>query len=222
MIKMPQENNNQIKTPKGYWNTLIKSITAGALIGIGATVYLSCANKVVGAFLFAIGLVSICTFGQSLFTGQIGYVFENKNYLSVLLVWFGNLIGTVACVLPIRYAKPDFVASASEMLAKKAALNIPTLLICGFFCGMIMFIAVESYKKSGTYLGILMGVPVFILCGFEHSIANMCYFAFAVSSLQNLLDAAKILFFVSVANSLGAIVMWWLIRKDHTPRAKSL
>lgn len=210
---MSKEKKNQGKTPRGYGNTFIKSITAGALIGIGATVYLSCANKTVGAFLFAIGLVSICTFGQSLFTGQIGYVFERKDYLAPLIIWFGNLIGTVVCVLPIRYAKPGFVDMASEMLAKKAALSIPALLICGFFCGMIMFIAVESYKKSGTYLGILLGVPVFILCGFEHSIANMCYFTFAVSSVQDLLDAAIILFFVSIANSFGAIVMWWLIRK---------
>lgn len=47
----------------------------------------------------------------------------------------------------------------------------------GFFlksiaCGMVMFIAVDVYKQ-GSVLGILIGVPLFILAGFQHSIANV-------------------------------------------------
>lgn len=47
----------------------------------------------------------------------------------------------------------------------------------GFFlksvaCGMIMFIAVDLHKQ-GTSLGILIGVPLFIISGFQHSIANV-------------------------------------------------
>ena len=38
---------------------LIKSILAGIMIGIGGTIYLSLDNKIIGAFLFAIGLFII-------------------------------------------------------------------------------------------------------------------------------------------------------------------
>ena len=46
-----------------------------------------------------------------------------------------------------------------------------------------MYLAVNGYKllgdKPGGYLGVFLGVIVFILCGFEHSIANMFYFTAA-------------------------------------------
>ena len=43
--------------------------------------------------------------------------------------------------------------------------------------------AVQGYKNNphelGKYLSILFGVTVFILCGFEHCVANMFYFSVA-------------------------------------------
>ena len=41
----------------------VKAVLSGFMIGIGGTVYLSCSNKIVGAFLFTIGLITICEFG---------------------------------------------------------------------------------------------------------------------------------------------------------------
>lgn len=194
--------------------SLIKSIAAGVFIGIGATVFLSCENAVVGAFLFAIGLLSICVFGLNLFTGKIGYVTENKNYAGMVLIWFGNLLGCAMSVLAVRYAKPALTDKAFAMLEKKAQLNVPSLIFCGIFCGIIMFVAVDIYKKAadfGKYLGILIGVPVFILCGFEHSIADMCYLIFAISSLNHALVSAHIILIVSISNGIGAVLMHWLV-----------
>lgn len=45
-----------------------------------------------------------------------------------------------------------------------------------------MYLAVNGYKEnkdSGKYLSIFLCVIVFILCSFEHSIANMYYFSIA-------------------------------------------
>jgi len=50
------------------------------MIGVGAVIYLSLENKVIGALLFSVGLLSICCLGLNLFTGKIGYVVENKQY----------------------------------------------------------------------------------------------------------------------------------------------
>ena len=78
---------------KKYTDILLKAILTGIAIGIGGTVYLSCENKTVGAFLFGTGLFTILTFGFMLFTGKVGYAVENKpSYLiDLVLIWFGIL-----------------------------------------------------------------------------------------------------------------------------------
>ena len=42
-------------------------------------------------------------------------------------------------------------------------------------CGMIIDLSVYQLKKSGSLIPILFGVPLFILCGFYHSIADVVY-----------------------------------------------
>ena len=50
----------------------LRSLLTGVEIAIGGTVYLSCHNKYLGAFLFGIGLFVILSFGFNLFTGKVG------------------------------------------------------------------------------------------------------------------------------------------------------
>ena len=77
---------------------LIKSILAGIMIAIGGTIFLSLDNKIIGSIFFSIGLFMICTRGLNLFTGKIGYIFENnlKYTLEVIITLIGNFIGTFA------------------------------------------------------------------------------------------------------------------------------
>ena len=58
----------------------VKAFLAGTMISIGGTLYINLveSNKVAGAILFAVGLVTICAFGLSLFTGMAGYLLEGK------------------------------------------------------------------------------------------------------------------------------------------------
>ena len=76
--------------------SFLYSILGGVCIGIGGTVFLSCDNKVTGAVFFCLGLFAICTFGFNLFTGKVGYIFEQPPAYTgfVLSVWLGNLVGT--------------------------------------------------------------------------------------------------------------------------------
>ena len=55
-------------------------------------------------------------------------------------------------------------------------MGVLPILITAFFCGILMYTAVAIYKEKGSPLGIFFCVPVFILSGFEHSIADMFYF----------------------------------------------
>ena len=69
---------------------IISGIAAGLCISLGGAVFLACENKVVGAVAFTIGLLSICYYGLSLYTGKVGYLFEKHDgeALSVLFLGF--------------------------------------------------------------------------------------------------------------------------------------
>lgn len=82
-----------------------------------------------------------------------------------------------------------------------------SILILSFFCGILMYLAVNTYKEVkdiGKYLAVFLGVIVFILCGFEHCIANMYYFS--VSSTWSLNTLLYLLVMI-LGNSLGGILI---------------
>jgi len=166
---------------------LIKSILAGIMIGIGATVYLSLENKIVGSFLFSIGLFIIVTQELNLFTGKIGYIFNNGiSYAKeVLITLIGNFIGTFLVGFVLRYTRIVNVLNteAQRICLIKLDDNIISIFILSIFCGILMYLAVNGYKKGkdifAKYAGVFLGVSVFILCGFEHCVANMYYFTIA-------------------------------------------
>ncbi len=171
---------------KKWVASFLDSVLGGVCIGIGGTVFLSCENKVVGAVFFCLGLFAICTFGFNLFTGKVGYIFERPlRYTGfVLSVWLGNLVGTGLVGYGIRLTRiAGITEKAAAMCQAKLDDNLLSIFILSIFCNILMFIAVDGFQKNphevGKYIGIFLGVTVFILCGFEHCVANMFYFSAA-------------------------------------------
>lgn len=171
---------------KNIINILVRAFLTGIAIGIGGAVFLSCESKVVGAFLFGTGLFAILTFGFYLYTGKVGYIVENKpEYIGeVALIWLGNLIGTFVSARLLLLTRVAGIASkAASMCEVKMNDNLVSLFVLAIFCGMLMFIAADGYKKisheTGKCLAIFLPVMAFILSGFEHCIANMFYFSLA-------------------------------------------
>lgn len=191
--------------------TLKKAVAAGFMIGIGAVIYISCENKVVGAILFTVGLFTICAFGMSLFTGKIGYIISNKNKPNCLIIWAGNLLGAAVSMSLIRIAKPGIQEKAKALMDNKLALNPLAVIILSFFCGMLMYIAVENYRSNphgfGKVIGLFLCVSVFILAGFEHSVADMCYAALALDNIADLPPYLLFLLEATAGNSLGALAV---------------
>lgn len=190
---------------------LLKGIYAGIMIGIGGTIYLSIANQVVGAILFAIGLLTICVYKMNLYTGMIGYILENKlGYLKTLIfTLLGNLLGTIITALLILNTRiANISIRAREMAIIKISDNYLSIFILSVFCGIFMYIAVNNFKKGEDsiikYLSIFICVVVFILCGFEHCIANMYYISLAKA--WSFKSAISMLFMI-FGNSFGAIIM---------------
>ena len=191
---------------------LIKSILAGIMIGIGGTIYLSLDNKIVGSILFAIGLFIIVVYSFNLYTGKIGYLINNfnKKYIRELIITLiGNFIRTFFVGFILKYTRIyKMISEKAKTLADiKVNDTLISILILSFFCGILMYLAVNTYKEVkdiGKYLAVFLGVIVFILCGFEHCIANMYYFS--VSSTWSLNTLLYLLVMI-LGNSLGGILI---------------
>ena len=130
---------------------LILSIYSGLCIGLGGTAFLSCDNKVLGSFLFGLGLFTILNFGFNLFTGKVGYFVNNKpSYWGFLgIVWLGNFIGTFlfARMIALTRYGATLQDKANALCLVKDGDSIVSLLILGIFCGMLMFIAADGFKS---------------------------------------------------------------------------
>lgn len=200
-------------------NDIKKSVLSGIMISIGGIVYLSCIAlnlKPLGAFLFAAGLYTICTYDFNLYTGKVGYIanqFKNLKYLSlVIITLIFNLLSTYILGFLCAYAFPLIVEPAKSIYNAKFETSLLKLFISGIFCGLLMFLSVDTWKK-GSKIGVFIYIPIFILCGFDHSIANSFYNGVAnglnAFSLQNL----WIVLVVILGNAAGGMLIPLLTRK---------
>ena len=143
---------------------------------------------------------------------MIGYILENKfGYLKTLIITLlGNLLGTITTALLILNTRiANISIRAREMVIIKISDNYLSIFILSVFCGILMYIAVNNFKKREDsiikYLSIFICVVVFILCGFEHCIANMYYISLAKA--WSIKSAISMLFMI-LGNSFGAIIMF--------------
>lgn len=173
---------------KKITDLFLRSLLTGVAIAIGGTVYLSCPNKYLGAFLFGTGLFVILSFGFNLFTGKVGYAVEREPaYIGELvIIWLGNFAGAALSALLILQTRISGISQKAEELCKiKLSDGLVSIFILAFFCGILMFIAAEGNKtiknQLGQILAIFLPVVVFITSGFEHCIANMYYFTLSGS-----------------------------------------
>ena len=191
-------------------NAFLNSLLAGVFISIGGTVFISLAvsgNKLAGSVFFAVALLSICMLGLFLFTGKVGYIvndYSRTAILSLLCGLGGNFIGATLGGVLVSYALPNVHAFAVAMCQGKLDLNLGGVFFLAFMCGILMYTAVHIYKLHKSIAGIVFCVPVFILCGFEHSIADMFYFAVARAfSFEYLLFIVVVI----LGNALGGMLV---------------
>ena len=189
------------------------AIMAGAFIAMGGVVFLSLDNKIVGAFMFSLGLFAVCTLKYNLFTGKVGYLFCNdvKTYLPwCLMVWVGNLVGSIIVAELVRLTRvaPGIIEKSTKLVQVKADDTLISLFVLGIFCNIMVVHAVDQYLNNpheiGKYLGIIMSIMVFILCGFEHCIADMFYIQMARMWNSQTIIA---LIVITLGNVLGGILI---------------
>lgn len=186
--------------------TVLTSIFAGLMIGVGCMVYLSCESRALGAFLFSAGLFFVLTFGGTLFTGVCGLKTPWRRLLAVFALNGAGILLAGA----LTWGGGELAAPAAAMVRKKLLLSPLAWLCNGFLCGVMMYLGVTGFKRAaGGTVGlasVLYAVPVFILAAFEHSIADMGYLAMALPRLTagELPAALALIATVAAGNVLGS------------------
>ncbi|MDE6732762.1 MAG: formate/nitrite transporter family protein, partial [Oscillospiraceae bacterium] len=192
--------------------------------GIGGCVSLSCDNKYVGAALFSLGLFAIIQFGFGLFTGKIGYVpLRKPSYLlECLFTLLGNAAGTFIDAILLRQTRISaaIIEKSATSVAVKTGDGLLSAFILAIFCGLLMFTAVENARLSNEagghvekVVGTMLCIMVFILCGFNHCIADMFYI-FLTGTLP---QVAAYLPIVILGNSVGGMIVPLLKKLTDKP-----
>lgn len=177
----------------------LKAIYAGFMIGAGCIVYLSVENKIVGSLLFSFGLLTIVTQEFYLYTGKIGFVKKVRELYNMVIIIIGNYLGTLIASIASKAAQLNI--SSTEIVIAKLDKNIAHVFVLSMFCGVMMYLAIDNYNKSKNIVFIIAPVMIFILSGFEHSIANMFYFN--LSGIYSFRVFSYILVMI-VGNGIGA------------------
>lgn len=153
--------------------TIRSGIFAGICIGIAGFGYLA-EKSIVGAVLFAFGLLTVVGYKLKLYTGTAGFI-KKDEVGTLLLILISNIVGCFVVAMIARCSPSSLQETAQGIL--EARLNTGAL--CGGVlavgCGLIMTTAVSFARKGNNY-PLLFGVPLFITCGFPHCVADAFYY----------------------------------------------
>lgn len=192
----------------------IKAVIGGICIGIGGAAYVSVGNPIVGSLIFSIGLLLICMNGFKLFTGMIPYAKPEINYVvKNVTVLLGNIVGAWIVGFIFYLSKPDLYNTTANLCFKKLDEGW-RIMPLAFMCNVLIFFAVDLFGKYKLHyfvrvFVIVMCVMVFILCGYEHCIANVFYF-----SAAQIFDAKVFAYLLLniIFNGIGGICIYRLVR----------
>ena len=159
-------------------NFTLMSIFAGLLIGVGGLVYLR-VGGVAGAVLFAFGLLCVVMCGAQLFTGKSGFL-PYKDFPKLIAMIALNAVGCAIAAFIASYCSSDaLVANLQTIIDARLTASWHKVVVTSVGTGMIMTLAVYGARQK-HYLPLLFGVPVFILFGLPHCVADAFYYAAAL------------------------------------------
>jgi len=226
-------------------------ILAGIYIGFGsvaATTVKSLGGpspaltSFLAASVFCVGLVLVVIPGSELFTGNIlmtvGLVNRSvpisKTLRNWVFVYLGNFAGAVLLALAVWGAgflgTPDAPSAVGKTAAAisdaKIALPFAHALIRGILCNVLVclavLLAVSARTTMGKVLGIYFPIMVFVLSGYEHSVANMYFLPVGLLAKGTPLSEFLSIFHNLIPVTIGNIVGGMLVILLHPARARRL
>ncbi|MBQ4388703.1 MAG: formate/nitrite transporter family protein [Bacteroidales bacterium] len=147
------------------------SLFAGLLIGLGAYGFLALGG-IPGAVIFAFGLVGVVLSGTLLYTGKAGVMTDIG---ALAKIWLFNVLGCILIGLLVLSIGGEPMERAQTVVAGRLAQGPWRSFLRAVGCGLIIDISVWLYRSSKSLVPVLFGVPLFIVCGFYHSIADVVY-----------------------------------------------
>ena len=157
-------------------NQFSSAVMAGICISVGCIVNLQ-VGGIAGAVLFTFGLVTVVHYRYALYTGTAGFVKTRKSLSDLfLIILLGNLLGCWLMAFGLRATDcmPELYAKVSPIIAQRASQGAASALMRAVLCGFLMTTAVK-FARENRWLPLLFAVPLFILAGFYHSIADAFY-----------------------------------------------
>jgi formate/nitrite transporter len=199
----------KVNTPIG--RMLLLAILAGAFIafgGVGSTTVAvsiteASLGKFIGACIFPGGLTMVLIAGSELFTGncllvipllekEIKFSGMIKNWV---VVYIGNLIGAmiIAAICVFGHQASLFgngmAVSMISTATAKATMSFGDAFLKGIACNFLVCIAVwisfAAKQVHGKIMGLFFPIMIFVLAGFEHSVANMYYISAGLFAKTN-------------------------------------
>ena len=149
------------------------SIMSGIAIGVAGFGYLASGKDIVGAILFAFGLATVVHYSLKLYTGTAGLIRKGEMGTLFVILFF-NLVGCALMGLMVRCSPLPLQDTAQGILEGRLALGPLRGGVLSIGCGFIMTTSVQ-FARQDKFLPLIFGVPLFIVCGFPHSVADEIY-----------------------------------------------
>lgn len=205
--------------------TMIKlirsSIFAGIAIGTAGFGFLASGvqsavyGSLAGAVLFSFGLLTVVGYKLKLYTGTAGFIKKNE-IGDLFMVLLGNIVGCLCVALLSRMSPLDMQSAAQKVLELRLGNGAVRCGLLAIGCGFIMTTAVH-FARQGQYLPLVFGVPLFIVCGFPHCVADVFYFlCVPVAFLKaNLLSVLILYICIVLGNLVGCNLYRIVLAKDQ-------
>jgi formate/nitrite transporter FocA (FNT family) len=197
------------------------AVLAGITIGVAGFGYLASGvqgevyGTLVGAVLFCFGLLTVLGYRLALYTGTAGFIRKNEvGQLALILI--SNIFGCLIMALFTRLSPMDLQTPAQAVL--QGRLNTGALR-CGILaigCGFIMTTTV-NFARKGNVLPLLFGVPLFIVCGFPHCMADAFLYMTAPFSFlkANVLSILPMYICIVIGNFVGCNLYRIVLEKSQ-------
>lgn len=189
------------KANLSFFQMILLGIFAGIFIGLGAHADITIIQtlekfdigfaKFMGAAVFPVGLMLVVLAGAELFTGNnlmiLGLMDKKITIKQILknwsLVYIGNFIGSVLLALAIYktglYNSESMIVKANEIANSKVSLSFDESFMRAILCNMIValtiWVSTAAKYVIGKVFAIWFPIMLFVLSGFEHSVANMYF-----------------------------------------------
>jgi len=181
---------------------IVLGIFAGLFIGFGAQGAITIGQsltkidaglqKFAFAGVFPVGLMLVVICGAELFTGNnlmtLGCVNGRYKFSDILrnwvVVYFANFVGSIILAYLVANsglmaAKSPIAELAVGIATKKVAIGFGPAIIRGILCNILVVLAVWMATGAKDIIGKIFScwfpIMLFVLSGFEHSVANMYF-----------------------------------------------